>query len=91
MLFVFFVFAGIVLVLFRMTRVLEQRYDSLRVELIKTQDMLRSFEARLPVAVQDAVAVNADDLIDMAGPVAAKTDVFDSALDLHFDPEKEGR
>ncbi|MDR2056300.1 MAG: hypothetical protein LBQ10_10605 [Desulfovibrio sp.] len=57
MAFIFLAFFGIALVLFYMMRVSGQRHEILRGELLKTQDMLRTLETRLPAP--DRAGLNA--------------------------------
>jgi hypothetical protein len=103
MAFMFLAFFGIVLVLFYMMRVAGQRYGILREEFLKTQNMLRMLEARLPAP--DKSGLNAatsvapkrngapvspeyateSPLIMPETTAPRETDVFDPALDLHFD------
>jgi hypothetical protein len=100
MIFIFLVFVAIVSVLFYMTRVFGQQYNSLREELTKTQDMLRTFEARLSASPENS-AVNpqpgagcamsdyaVDSPLSMIDPdKSLKPGIADSPLDLHFDLE----
>ncbi|MDR2745300.1 MAG: hypothetical protein LBB66_08965 [Desulfovibrio sp.] len=101
MAFMLLVFFGIVLVLFYMMRVSGQRHEMLRGELLKTQDMLHTLEARLSVPDRNgATAPGARKQIDASTPPGRvnerplamletggppKTGVFDPELDLHFD------